>query len=198
MPGEVAELFEQVIGVFLAVFFHQLFAGDIGIGTEEEILPADFAIGRRIFQPAGALKIRARLRLQLREITPAAAEQHPDAIMRPGNHNRQRARLQSHHPAVAQAVGNGDGIALPGRRTVNRALQRGAESFAGALVQPHVQVPEDGLGLRPGRQQLQLPLENGTGNDLQSQTAHNDLLVTVAAGVVRQFQFTRISHIRPA
>ena len=84
MPGEVVELFEQVVGVFLAVFFNQLPAGNIGVWPEGKILLTDLSAGRRIFQPARALKISARLHFQLREITPAAAEKHADAIVRAG------------------------------------------------------------------------------------------------------------------
>jgi hypothetical protein len=54
MPGEVVELFEQVVGVFLAVFFNQLSAGDIGVWPEGKILLTDLAAlaGEFSSQPA--------------------------------------------------------------------------------------------------------------------------------------------------
>ena len=92
------------------------------------------------------MKIRAGLRLQLREVTLRSAQQHPNAVVCPRNYNRRRARLQPDDAAVAEAVGDGNGVVRAGGSGINRALKRGAEILGGAFVQSHVQLTEREIG----------------------------------------------------
>ena len=92
--------------------------------------------------------------------------------MRARDDHGQRPRLQPHDAAIAKPVTNGNGIALTGGHSINRALNRGAEIFIGTFVESHFQVPESDLGFHPGGKHLQFPLEDRTGDDMQPQAIH--------------------------
>ena len=165
MLGKPGELLEQVIGILFAVSFDEALARHVGVGAEGEIRLAD--VGLRMLQPAGALKIRAGLRLQLVKVTLTAAQEHSDAVMRSRNDHRQAPRLEADDTAIAQSIADGDGIAV--RLRVDCALQRIVEGAGRAFVQSHFQMSKRDGGLGVRGEHFQFRPQAGTGDDGQPQ-----------------------------
>jgi hypothetical protein len=169
MAVETGELIDQIRGIVRSVAGDEVLERDSRSKDSGEILLAKGAIDGEVFDPARALEIGTGVSMEFTEVTLAAAEEKSKTVMGAGDGQGTVSGTQADDAAVAQAVSQGDRLAM--RSAVHSMLQCGMKFFRRTGMEAHFQVVQRHIRAG-GAERFEFALKDAAGNDMKTRGTH--------------------------